>query len=174
MKSILLAAAAIIAMPAIAQEQPAGTAGQTMPDTTMQGTGTGTGTMGTGTMGTGTTGTGTMGSAGDPTTQTGTTGTTGGMNSSGTMGTTGGMNSSRTTGTTGGMAQGGGMSGSGDPAGGYQPSTPPMQGTPAPGATVRFQAAPDPNTAFPPPAPMQNYPVCKKGQYDKCIQRGGK
>lgn len=144
MKSILLAAAALIAMPAIAQQQPAGTADQTTSEMAPQGTATG------------------MGTSTDPATGAASTGSTGGMHSGGSMGSSGAMPSS------------GGMNGSGDPAGGYQPNTPPMQGTPAPGATVRFQQAPDPNTAFPPPAPMQNYPVCKKGQYDKCIQRGGK
>ncbi|OWK32804.1 hypothetical protein [Sphingomonas mucosissima] len=146
MKSILLAAAAMIAMPAVAQEQPAGTAGQTTPEMSTQGTATGNG----------------MGTATDSAASTPATGGAGGMNSGGSMGSSNTMSSS------------GSMSASGDPAGGYQPNTSPMQGTPAPGATVRFQQAPDPNTAFPPPAPMQNYPVCKKGQYDKCIQRGGK
>lgn len=61
-----------------------------------------------------------------------------------------------------------------DPVGGYQPSSPPMHGTPEPGSTVRFQPAADPATAYPAPAPLAKYPVCKKGQYDKCIQRGGK
>ncbi|WP_375287701.1 hypothetical protein [Sphingomonas sp.] len=61
-----------------------------------------------------------------------------------------------------------------DPAGGYQPSAPPMQGTPQAGQTVTFQQAPSPSQAFPAPAPMQNYPICKKGQYDNCMQRGGR
>jgi len=56
--------------------------------------------------------------------------------------------------------------------GGYQPSGPAIQGTPAPGATVRFQQAPDPNTAFPPPPAKESYPVCKKGQFDGCRQVG--
>jgi hypothetical protein len=56
------------------------------------------------------------------------------------------------------------------PAGGYQPSQPAMSGQMAPGATVRYQAAQDPNTAYPPPAPKASYPICKKGQYDGCTQ----
>ena len=55
-------------------------------------------------------------------------------------------------------------------AGGYEPSTPAMSGTPAPGATVRFQPAPSPSQACPPPAPKESYPICKKGQYDGCMQ----
>jgi hypothetical protein len=134
MKSFLLAAAAIIAVPAIAQEQPAPTADQTAPapatdpaapaDPAMQAPPAPTGdTMST-------TSTATTASAPAPT--------------------------------------------GGDPVGGYQPSAPPIQGSPAPGATVRFQQAPDPATAYPAPAALEKYPVCKKGQYDKCIQRGGK
>lgn len=61
-----------------------------------------------------------------------------------------------------------------DPAGGYQPTQPAMSGTMQPGATVRFQQAQSPDQAYPAPAPMAHYPVCKKGQYDKCIERGGR
>ncbi len=61
-----------------------------------------------------------------------------------------------------------------DPVGGYQPSAPPMTGTVTPGVPVVFKQAPDPTTAYPPPAPLEKYPVCKKGQFDKCINRGGK
>ena len=68
----------------------------------------------------------------------------------------------------------GGDSSMADPAGGYQPSAPPLQGTPAPGTTVRFQQAPTPDQAYPAPAPMAKYPICKKGQYDNCMQRGGR
>ncbi len=60
-----------------------------------------------------------------------------------------------------------------DPVGGYQPATPPMSAPPAPGATVVFQQAPAPEIAYPAPAPLAEYPICKKGQYDKCRQRGG-
>lgn len=62
-------------------------------------------------------------------------------------------------------------------AGGYQPSQPALSGTPQPGATVRFQPAPSPDQAFPAPAAKSEYPVCKKGQYDGCMQAsdaGGK
>ena len=56
-------------------------------------------------------------------------------------------------------------------AGGYQPSTPALQGTPQPGVTPQFVAAPSPDQAFPPPAPLDHYPFCKRGQFDKCMQR---
>lgn len=59
------------------------------------------------------------------------------------------------------------------PVGGLQPATPPMASPPPPGAKIIFQPAPPPNVAFPPPAPLAEYPLCKKGQYDKCRQRGG-
>lgn len=58
--------------------------------------------------------------------------------------------------------------------GGYMPSTPPLSGTPQPGATVRVQPSVSPSQAFPPPAPKAEYPVCKKGQTDGCRNRGGK
>ena len=55
------------------------------------------------------------------------------------------------------------------PVGGYGPT---VTNTPVtPGATVRFQAAPSPDQAYPAPAPMDKYPVCKKGQYDNCVER---
>lgn len=56
----------------------------------------------------------------------------------------------------------------GDPPGGYAP--PPMP-PPPPNATVVFKPAPPPDVAFPPPAPLASYPPCKRGQFDKCIQR---
>ncbi len=59
-------------------------------------------------------------------------------------------------------------------AGGYQPAQPPMAAQPAPGAQVVFQQAPSPSQAYPAPAPLKSYPICKKGQYDQCRQRGGK
>lgn len=137
MKSFLLAAAALIATPALAQMQPADTAGQTTPGTEMQSTDT----MST--------------TAADPAMQAPTNGST--MSTSGSMNTTGTMSSDAMAG-----------------PGGYMPSTPALQGTPAPGAIVRFQQAPAPDVAFPPPAPKQDYPICKKGQYDGCMQPGGK
>lgn len=61
----------------------------------------------------------------------------------------------------------------GDPVGGYQPSAPPMSGPMQPGATVTFQAAQSPDQAYPAPAPMAKYPMCKPGQFDKCMQGAG-
>lgn len=58
------------------------------------------------------------------------------------------------------------------PVGGLQPSAPALQGTPAPGAPVVFKQAPAPDVAFPPPAGQESYPICKKGQFDKCQQAG--
>lgn len=78
----------------------------------------------------------------------------------------------QTGGTSGGMATG--DASASDPAGGYQPSAPPMQGAAQAGQQVTFQQAPSPDQAFPAPAPLAKYPVCKKGQYDNCIQRGGR
>lgn len=66
-----------------------------------------------------------------------------------------------------------GDSSMGDPAGGYQPSQPAISGAQQPGATVRFQPAQSPDQAYPAPAPMASYPVCKKGQYDNCREAGG-
>ena len=63
----------------------------------------------------------------------------------------------------------------GGPAmGGYEPAEPALKGTPQPGSRVVFQPAPPPSVAFPPPPPMKSYPPCKKGQYNNCMQRGGK
>ena len=60
-----------------------------------------------------------------------------------------------------------------DPVGGYQPATPPMPAPPPPGATVVFKQSASPSEAYPAPAPLAEYPICKKGQYDNCRQRGG-
>jgi len=57
-----------------------------------------------------------------------------------------------------------------DPVGGYQPANPPAP--PPPGATVQFQPSVAPDVAFPPPPPLAKYPPCKKGQHDKCMERG--
>ena len=84
------------------------------------------------------------------------------------------MAPAQTTDTSGAAPMAAGDPNMADPAGGYQPSQPATSGTPAPGATVRFQPAADPNTAYPPPAPLAKYPICKKGQYDNCMQRGGR
>jgi hypothetical protein len=55
-----------------------------------------------------------------------------------------------------------------DPPGGYAPPPAPP---PPPGATIVFQPAPPPDVAFPPPARLTSYPPCKRGQFDKCVQR---
>lgn len=60
-----------------------------------------------------------------------------------------------------------------DPVGGYQPDHPALSATPQPGQQIIFQAAPPPSVAYPPPPAMDHYPICKKGQYDNCRQRGG-
>ncbi len=60
-----------------------------------------------------------------------------------------------------------------DPKGGYQPATPLFNGTPQPGQTVIFVPnTQTPTEAYPPPAPLASYPICKRGQYDNCRQRG--
>ena len=56
-----------------------------------------------------------------------------------------------------------------DPVGGYAPAGTGMTGTRAPGATVTFQPAMTPDQAFPAPAPLASYPVCKKGEFDNCM-----
>lgn len=59
--------------------------------------------------------------------------------------------------------------------GGYAPATMWVNGAPQPGDKVVFQPSTlTPSEAFPPPAPRAHYPVCKKGQTDECIQRGGR
>ena len=58
--------------------------------------------------------------------------------------------------------------------GGYQPSNSALSAPMTPGATVRFVPAQSPSQAFPPPPAKDNYPICKKGQYDGCRQRGGR
>jgi hypothetical protein len=60
--------------------------------------------------------------------------------------------------------------------GGYAPTAPLFTGgvTPPAGSQVIF--VPNPQTAteaFPPPPPKADYPVCKRGQFDGCRQRGG-
>lgn len=62
----------------------------------------------------------------------------------------------------------------GDPTGGYQPSAPPLSGSPMAGQQVIFQAGPSPDQAYPAPAPLAEYPVCKRGQTDKCRNPGGR
>ncbi|MGR6330085.1 hypothetical protein ACU5AX_13545 [Sphingomonas sp. XXL09] len=64
--------------------------------------------------------------------------------------------------------------GSGTPAGGYQPSGSALSGPATPGAPVTFRPAPTPDQAYPAPAPKAEYPVCKAGQYDGCRQVEGR
>ncbi|MES1975793.1 MAG: hypothetical protein V4472_25325 [Pseudomonadota bacterium] len=61
-----------------------------------------------------------------------------------------------------------------DPAGGYQPAQPALSGPLTPGVKPVFVQAPPPDQAFPPPPPLAHYPICKRGQFDKCVQRGGR
>jgi len=62
----------------------------------------------------------------------------------------------------------------GDPPGGYQPTAPLLSGPAQPGQPVVFVPNPQtPTEAYPPPPPLQHYPFCKRGQFDKCMQRGG-
>lgn len=63
-------------------------------------------------------------------------------------------------------------SSTGDPSGGYMPSQPALSGPATAGATVRFQPSMSPDQAFPAPAPLAEYPVCKAGQTDGCRNRG--
>ena len=63
--------------------------------------------------------------------------------------------------------------GSGTPVGGYQPSGPAMTGTMTPGVTPIFRQAPSPDQAYPAPAPLAHYPMCKPGQFDNCMQGSG-
>ena len=60
-----------------------------------------------------------------------------------------------------------------DPVGGYMPPAPPVSGPVTPGTEVIFRPSAPPSQAFPPPPPMNEYPICKAGQFDNCRQRGG-
>ncbi|NML06308.1 hypothetical protein [Sphingomonas sp. G-3-2-10] len=61
-----------------------------------------------------------------------------------------------------------------DPKGGYQPAAPLFSTPPTPGAQVIFvPSTQTPAQAYPPPPPQATYPICKRGQYDNCRQRGG-
>jgi hypothetical protein len=60
-----------------------------------------------------------------------------------------------------------------DPRGGYMPSGPALSGTPTPGAQIIFVPSASPGEAYPAPAPLKHYPLCKRGQFDNCRQRGG-
>lgn len=141
MKFLLLAAAAAIAVPAVAQETPDTATSQTMP-------------------------------GGDPS-------QAGSPDSSTSMPQSDPSMQQSSTQSTGDSSMGGGAMSAqtdpnaADPAGGYAPMTS-GSGPAQPGATVVFQQAPSPSQAFPPPPPMKSYPICKKGQYDNCMQRGGR
>jgi len=58
-----------------------------------------------------------------------------------------------------------------DPVGGYQPSHPAIMGTLPPGQTPVYVQAPSPDEAYPAPPPLAHYPMCKPGQFDKCMER---
>lgn len=59
----------------------------------------------------------------------------------------------------------------GSPAGGYAPTGPAITGgTPGSNLPPVFRPAPTPDQAFPPPPAQESYPICKKGQYDGCMQ----
>jgi hypothetical protein len=61
-----------------------------------------------------------------------------------------------------------------DPKGGYQPTAPLFSAPPQPGQQVIFQPnTQTPDQAYPAPPPLPSYPICKKGQFDNCRQRGG-
>lgn len=62
----------------------------------------------------------------------------------------------------------------GEQPGGYAPTAPLFSQTPPPGAKIVFVPnTQTPTEAFPPPPPRAHYPLCKRGQYDECRQRGG-
>ena len=58
-----------------------------------------------------------------------------------------------------------------DPVGGYQPSHPAIMGTLPPGVKPVYVQAPSPDQAYPAPPPLAYYPICKPGQFDKCMER---
>ncbi|MHA6720119.1 hypothetical protein ACX40Y_11785 [Sphingomonas sp. RS6] len=60
--------------------------------------------------------------------------------------------------------------------GGYRPAGSMwVNGAPKPGDKVVFEPSKlTPSEAFPAPAPLAHYPLCKRGQTDECMQRGGR
>ena len=56
-------------------------------------------------------------------------------------------------------------------AGGYQPAQPAMVAPVTPGVTPVPIQAPSPDQAYPAPPPLDHYPFCKPGQFDKCMER---
>jgi len=53
--------------------------------------------------------------------------------------------------------------------GGLMPPPPPP---PPPNATMVPAPSPSPIQAFPPPAPLDHYPICKANQFDGCMEPG--
>jgi hypothetical protein len=58
-------------------------------------------------------------------------------------------------------------------AGGYQPSSPALSSTPAPGQDVVANPSPSVDQAYPAPAAKAHYPWCSRTIKDECRQRGG-
>lgn len=56
--------------------------------------------------------------------------------------------------------------------GGFAPTGPALHGAIQPGQPVIFEPSAAPSVAFPPPAPLASYPICKRGQFDNCRQAG--
>jgi hypothetical protein len=79
-----------------------------------------------------------------------------------------------TTGTNGAGTSTNGSAGMDAPRGGYMPSGPALSGPVTPGTQVIVRPSMSPSEAFPPPAPLAHYPLCKRGQTDHCMQRGGR
>lgn len=157
MKLILLAATALIASPVIAQDTTTGTTtgaptSQTTPPTTADPA--------------------QAGQATDPGAAAGTGDTMSAPSATQTQPSTNAPDGAAPTAAPMGAAPAG--TATGDPVGGYQPTAPAVSGAATPGGPVTFQAAAPPSQAYPAPAPLASYPICKKGQFDKCRQRGGK
>jgi len=57
---------------------------------------------------------------------------------------------------------------------GAQPATPDMSGPVTPQTPVITTPSPAVADAMPAPAPKDHYPVCKKGQFDQCIEPGNR
>lgn len=56
--------------------------------------------------------------------------------------------------------------------GGAQPATPVMSEPAAPGTPMTALPSASPDTALPAPAALDHYPICKAGQFDKCMEPG--
>ena len=46
-----------------------------------------------------------------------------------------------------------------------------IMGTLPPGVKPVYVQAPSPDEAYPAPPPLAHYPICKPGQFDKCLER---